>query len=143
MKDILAHFSKIQQHVTASRFFVEFFYNSLFPGKSWYDPASIDIQWSRPVECQCWQDPAMICQEISNCRKTRVFSLLQNDKMCLDILTNRGTSPGDKHTDVLDFVPLGCIYFTRPGSSSVKIKPLVKCSEVFVLHIKSISIIFF
>ena len=22
------------------------------------DPASIDIQWSKPIECQSWQDPA-------------------------------------------------------------------------------------
>ena len=52
---------------------IEFFYNSSFPAKSWQDPASIDIQWSPPIECECWKDPAMIWQVMSNCRKTRLF----------------------------------------------------------------------
>ena len=53
---------------------IEFFYNLTFPGKSWQDPASIDIQWVATFVCQCCRDPAMICQEITNYRKTRMFS---------------------------------------------------------------------
>ena len=30
----------------------------------------------RPIECQSWQDPAMIWQEITNCRKTRLAMAL-------------------------------------------------------------------
>ena len=51
----------------------EIFYNSTFPGKSWQDPASIDIQWVATIVCQYWQDAAMVCQEITNYRKTRLF----------------------------------------------------------------------
>ena len=52
-----------------------FFYNLTFPAKSWQDLTSIDIQWSPPIECQSWQDPAMIWQEMSNYRKTRLKNL--------------------------------------------------------------------
>ena len=61
----------------------EFFYNSSFPAKSWQDPASIDIQWSPPIECQCWQDPAMIWQEISNCRKPRLSFVVNRSTVLL------------------------------------------------------------
>ena len=51
---------------------IKFFYNSSFSAKSWQDPASIDIKWSAPIECQCWQDPEMIWQKMTNYRKTRL-----------------------------------------------------------------------
>ena len=47
-------------------------YFSSFPAKSWQDPASIDIQWSQPIECQCCQDPSRIWYEMSNYAKTRI-----------------------------------------------------------------------
>ena len=50
--------------------FFKFFYISSCPAKSWQDPVSIDIEWSKPIECQSRQDPPMIWQEITNCRKT-------------------------------------------------------------------------
>ena len=50
----------------------EFFYSLTFPAKSWQDPASIDIQWDATIVCQCWQDPSMVWQEMTNYRKTRL-----------------------------------------------------------------------
>ena len=32
---------------------IEFLHNLSIPANSWQDPASIDIQWSQPIECQC------------------------------------------------------------------------------------------
>ena len=44
----------------------------------------IDIQWVATTECQYWQDPAMIWQEITNCRKTQL-SLKLLLPICLHI----------------------------------------------------------
>ena len=49
---------------------IEFLHNLSIPANSWQDPTSIDIQWSQPIECQCWQDPARNWQEISSYAKT-------------------------------------------------------------------------
>ena len=54
---------------------VEFLHNSSIPANSWQDPASIDIQWSQPIECQCWQDPARNWQELTNYAKTRLSAI--------------------------------------------------------------------
>ena len=51
----------------------EVLHNLSIPANTWQDPASIDIQWSQPIECQCWQDPARNWQEISNYAKTRLI----------------------------------------------------------------------
>ena len=48
------------------------FHNSLFSGKSWQNPANIDMQWVATIECQCWQDSARIWQKMTNYRKTRL-----------------------------------------------------------------------
>ena len=57
---MICHYVPVRSHVIG---LIELFYNSSFPAKSWQDPASINIQWLPTIECQSWQDSAMIWQE--------------------------------------------------------------------------------
>ena len=43
-----------------------------YPTKSWQDPASIDIQRSQPIECQFWQDPVRIWQDMHELCKNSI-----------------------------------------------------------------------
>ena len=70
MVDKINEFYATQVYVSTSAF--EFLHNSKFSTNSWQDSASIDIQWSQPIECQCWQDPAKNWQELTNYAKTRL-----------------------------------------------------------------------
>ena len=57
--------------------------------KSLQDPHSIDIQWVATIVCQCWQDPAMICQEKTNYRKTQLQGIWRSVSQTMSCYTPR------------------------------------------------------
>ena len=66
--------------------------------QSQQNPVIIDIQWVATIEYQCWQDSAMIWQEMTKHRKTQLFCTSNKPIYQRDMMSGTGPITGGAGT---------------------------------------------